>query len=252
MGRAVALMDEYQLRIDGAFSPETLPMARLAAYIAVLADLLGETSDVHFVEVRSGSAVPVARVEQHAIPKVRMRIQHLQEGGGANDARAAAAAADALLREDNATGQLADATGAVLLQFPGRNRIEPLAYGPVRQDGVIHGQVIRVGGRDETVPVHLRDGDTVYTGLQATTDMARRLGQHLYGQTLRVHGTGAWLREPSGTWRLRDFRIRDFELLDEAPFNIVIAAVRAVDGSRWSEVKDPVAELLGDRHGATG
>ena len=39
-----------------AYSPETLPMSRLAEYMAQLATLLGEKSHVHFVELAAGSA----------------------------------------------------------------------------------------------------------------------------------------------------------------------------------------------------
>ena len=39
--------EEYRFRID-AFSPETLPMARLAEYLRQLAVILGEPNDVPF------------------------------------------------------------------------------------------------------------------------------------------------------------------------------------------------------------
>ena len=63
---------EYRFRID-AYSPETMPMARLAEYMAELALLLGEPSAVHFKRLARGSTVLVNSVDREAAPKVRQR-----------------------------------------------------------------------------------------------------------------------------------------------------------------------------------
>lgn len=128
-------------------------------------------------------------------------------------------------------------------------RATPTLFGPVRQDGTIDGQVIRVGGKDATIPVHLRDGAVVYTGLNASEDMARKIAHHLLGPTIRVHGTGSWLRQENGAWVLDSFKIADFEVLDAAPLGDVVARLRSVRGSDWGEVPNPVIELLEERHG---
>ena len=135
------------------------------------------------------------------------------------------------------------------MPFPGKSRPLPVVYGPFRQDGTIDGQVIRVGGKDATIPVHLRDGAIVHTGLNASEEIARRIAQHLLGPTVRVHGTGTWLRQGDGTWILESFKIADFEILDEAPLGDIVARLRTVRNSGWEEVPDPVRELLEDRHG---
>jgi hypothetical protein len=51
---------EYRFRIEDSYTPATLPMERLADYIAVLARLLGDQANVHFRGVEHGSAVLVA------------------------------------------------------------------------------------------------------------------------------------------------------------------------------------------------
>jgi hypothetical protein len=116
----------------------------------------------------------------------------------------------------------------------------------------LEGQVIRVGGKDETVPVHLRDGAIIHSGLNTTPELARRIAQHLLGPTLRVFGTGTWFRGGDGCWQLRSFRITDFAVLDEAPLSDVVKALRRVEGSGWGEVPDPVRALLEERHGHGG
>lgn len=239
----------YQFTIDGAYRPDTLPMERLSLYLGALAKLLGEQDKVHFEAVWPGSAVLVASIDEPARPKVRERAERVRDGTGPQDAAQAFAELDTLLRKDNAKGRLVGDSGGVVIPFPGRERPTPLVYGPFRQDGTFDGQVIRIGGKDVTVPVHLRDGEVVHTGLYTTPEIARRLAQHYLGPTLRLHGAGAWLRGEDGSWRLQSFRVNDFEVLDEAPLADIIAALRAVEGSGWGNAPDPVAELMADRHG---
>lgn len=243
---------QYRFTIADSFTPETLPMERLGEYVATLAKLLGEQTNVHFLGVEAGSAVLVATIDPPAQPKVRERVLAVRDGGGPSDARKAFAELDEMLRKDNATGILSDGPGGVVIPFPGRNRPEPLVYGPFREDGTIDGQLIRVGGKDKTVPVHLRDGAVIHTGLVCTPEIARRIAAHLYGPTLRVHGTGTWFRTGAGVWELRSFRINDFEVLDDAPLLTVVGNLRKVKGSDWNTVPDPVRALLAERHGDEG
>jgi hypothetical protein len=240
---------EYRFRIVDSFTPETLPMERLGEYVAALAKLLGERDNVHFGSVEPGSAVVVAVIDVPAQPKVRDRLAAVRHGHGPSDAQKAFADLDEMLRKDNATGALSNEGGDVIIPFPGRNRPEPLVYGPFRQDGTIDGQLIRVGGKDETVPVHLRDGAIIHTGLICTPEIARRIAPYLYGPTLRVHGTGTWFRTGVGAWELQRFRINDFEVLDEAPLPAVVGHLRKAVESEWSELPDPVGALLAERHG---
>jgi len=239
---------EYRFKIEGSYTPATLPMQRLAAYAAALARLLGEAANVHFGGVEAGSAVLVARIDEPSTAKVRERTLRVQRGDATDDAHKAFADLDDLLREDNATGVLASPADHIVIPFPGRTRPDRLVFGPFKQDGTLDGQVIRVGGRDETVPVHLRDGAVIHSHLNATPDMARKIAQHLFGPTIRVHGTGTWYRSGDGAWELRNFRIADFEVLDETPLREVVHALREAEGSRWNDVPDPVRELLHERH----
>ena len=242
---------EYRFHIDDSFTPATIPMERLGEYIKALAQLIGETASVHFEGVTKGSVVLHAAIDQPAQVKVRERVSGLGGRATSKEVSRAFGVLDDMLRKDNATGKLVEVGGQVVVPFPGRSRPEPVVFGPFKQDCTLEGQVIRVGGKDETIPVHLRDGVILHTGLNATEDVARRIAKHLLGPTIRVHGTGTWLRDGDGTWQLKSFRISDFELLDETPLDGLVARLRAVRGSGWSDVPDPVRELLADRHGGT-
>jgi len=243
------MTDTYQFTIVGSYSPATLPMERLALYMAALAKLLGEQDNVHFEGVKPGSAVLVAAVDEAAQPKVRERAERVRDGRAPQEALQTFKELDTLLRKDNAVGQLVGGSGAVVIPFPGRDRTPTPAYGPFRQDGTLDGQLIRIGGKDATVPVHLRDGEAVHTGLYTTPEIARQLAQHYLGPTLRVRGTGAWIRTEDGMWRLQSFKVVGFDVLDETRLTDVVAALRKVRGSTWGEVRNPIADLLADRRG---
>jgi hypothetical protein len=240
---------DYLFKIDGSYSPDTVPMERLALYIGALARLLGEPSHVHFEALRPGSAILAVRVDEPAQPKVRERVSGLRTGRATPEVGKAFKELDELLRKDNAVGELTNGSGAVVIPFPGRERREPLVFGPFIQETSVEGVVIRIGGVDETIPVHLRDGEKIHKGLWTTTAVARELAKYYLGSTLRVRGPGTWMRLDDGDWSLRNLKIVDFDILDDRPLPEVIAALRRVSGSRWSEIADPAAELLSERRG---
>jgi hypothetical protein len=230
---------EHQFRID-VFTPETLPMERLAEYMAQFAKLLGEVNHVHFVEVGKGSAVLRARTDAIAAPKVERRLQEASNGRGDPVALKALQALDDLLANDNAIGQLLEYDGSEIFTFPGRTRPKPLEYGPFREEGVLEGVVIKVGGKDDSVPVWLQDGENVHK-CTATVEMSKRLSVHYRRGLLRIKGTGRWMREATGTWKMIRFDIVDFELLDDTPLTDVIKRLQAVTGADWGD--DPLHEL---------
>jgi hypothetical protein len=240
---------EYRLRIADSYTPATLPMKRLAEYVAALAKLFGEEANVHFRGVENGSAVLIASVDQPARRKVSERILGVRDGTAPTDVLTAFHDLDEMLRDDGASAVLTSDNDDVVVMFPGRTRAEPLVFGPFRQEGTLDGQVYRIGGKDETKHVHIRDGGLEFTELVTTEAIALRLRHHLFGGTLRFHGNGTWFRSGDGTWRLKSFRITDFEQLDDQPLSEVVASLRNVKGNRWNEVPDAVSALLAARNG---
>jgi hypothetical protein len=241
-------MSDKQLifHID-AYSPETIPMAKLAEYMTDFAALLGKENAVHFDHLEPGSTKIVSRVEFEDVPKVRNRLTEARNGTASKDLARIVAQIDARLANDNATGRILFAEAergvtAELLAFPGRDRPKVQSYGPFNQEGHLDGVLFSIVGRDETVSVRLQNGETTYTGCETTRSIARELGKHMF-EPIRVHGTGRWVRETDGHWNLIRFRIHRFDTLGTDSLRETVAALRAVPGSGWKDIDDPLAEL---------
>jgi hypothetical protein len=249
----VAEQEQYRLKID-VFSVDSLPMGRLAEYMAELAILLGERERVHFSHLEPGSAVLVSNIEPVAFPKVEERVAAVGQGNGPKDAMQAYKNIDNLLAKDGAVAVLISPSKSNVIEFPGRTRPKPVRYGPFREAGTLDGRIIRIGGRDETIPVWLRDGEAEYHCNVRGEDVARRLSSYYLNGIVRVQGSGKWVREENGAWKLEQFDIADFEVLEDSPMGHVVNQLRAVEGSTWHENDDALSDILGlrrdemDRH----
>jgi hypothetical protein len=237
---------KYEFRID-AFTPESLPMARLAEYMADLAVLLGNVEKVHFVRLKKGSTVLVHAIEWEAAPKVDERIRAVRLQEGPPDAMKAYRAIDRRLASDNAIGRLVSPTQAKVIEFPGRSRQASAAYGPFTQPGSFDGVPIVIGGKDDPVPVHLQEGDEVHL-CYASRELARRLAKHLFVSVVRVTGNGRWHRDSDGVWAMDRFTITDFQTLEDDQLVDTVARLRAAAGV--AEPEDVLGELEKIRHGS--
>lgn len=231
---------QHRFKID-VFTPETLPMERLAEYMLQFAKLLGEPERVHFVDIERGSAVLLARIEEVAAPKVERRLYDASRGQGDPGALKALQTLDDMLANDNAVGLVLDDAGVEIIAFQGRDRPKPLEYGPFREDGVLEGVIIKVGGVGERAPIWLRDNQLVHKRCNARWSLAEDLAKHINRSIVRVSGSGHWMRLASGGWLMRSFDIKDFEVLDDAPLADVIRRLHGVGGADWGE--DPLTDL---------
>lgn len=239
--------DRHLIFYIDAYSPETIPMAKLAEYMADFAALLGKDNAVHFSGLNKGSTQLVARVEFEDVPKVTTRLNDIRRGTPPKDALKIFDQIDKRLANDNATGRIfvegEDSVAPVeLLAFPGRDRPKAQSYGPFTQEGNLDGILIAVGGKDETVPLRLQNGKSTYSNCDTTRTVARELAKHLF-EPVRIYGTGRWMRETDNSWTLVRFRVHRFEVLEKTSLRDTVTALRAVQGGAWKTVADPLAEL---------
>lgn len=242
---------EYVFRID-AFTPDNMPMSRLAEYLAALARLLGHPEHTHFVRLEEGSAKLVHKVDAVDAPKVETRLNGIRVGDAPKDALQAQKTIEELLVNDNAVATLTEvATGTVVVPFVGRNRPKPLIFPPFREDTTIEGQIVNIGGRDPSAHAVLQDGDIYHTHIQMKRDLARELAPLLYGPLVRLQGNGRFERQADGVWKMLDFRVERFELLDGRTVAETLAAIREVPGNRLmdADAYDDIARLSGEEDG---
>ena len=228
---------DITFRID-AFTPETLPMARLAEYLSLLAALYGNKEHVHFSAVESGSALLKVEVEEEFFPKVLDRIGTINAGEPNKEVAKAYQQIDDLLRHDKATGELR-AQGKVIF-FPGRNkRIEETIF--VNQWTQIDGVVIKIGGKDSSIPVTIRDLEGATYNCQIYgEDRARELAKHYLGSLLRIRGDAKFARHPQTGWTIQSLVIEDFEVIAIRDLTDIFTDLRNVPNNGWAEEPNPV------------
>lgn len=237
----------FDFRID-AWKPDTLPMARLAEYLARLSVVFGHPEQVSLLKVRGGSAIPEIHVQETAAPKVQARLQLVSVGAGPDDASRAVQYINSMLREDNASATLRVKHGALIIDFPGcKTALAEEAI--VHEAGELIGSVIRVGGKDDTVPILLQDTDGTLYNCTTSRTIARELAHHLFGDLVRVQGMGKWRRTPERVWELDGFKVKSWEAMDQSTLEDAVKALRGVEGSQWNAFADPQGELKKLREG---
>lgn len=235
---------EFRWRID-AYTPETMPLARLAEYLAELAKILGEDHSIHLVELEPGSTVLVHRIDAEAVPKIWERAIAVRRGEAPAAAMRSYNNVNRLLREDGASASLLE-DGSELLEFPGKKADLP-RFPTVFERGELDGRVMRVGGMGDPVPLMLAtDSGAALSGCYAWRAIAKQLGQKLF-DPVRLFGEGRWSRTTEGIWVLNWFRVDSFEELESEGLADALTKLRAVPGLDWGE--NIADEFLGLRYG---
>jgi hypothetical protein len=237
--------DEYRFKID-AYTPETIPMARLGEYMKVLADLMANMNSVHFKNLIPGSTTIAYRVEREASPKVAARLDDISRGDAPEDARPHQKLLNEMLRDDNAVGELEkvgaeDEASAKILHFPGRELPRPEKVGPFSQMATFDGELIRIGGKDQTAHILIEDAEGRTWPGELSRDLARELKNYLWeGPILRVEGTARWIRIEDGTWDLKSFRIHSYRVLPKDTLGKAVEKLRKIEGNEWRDINDPL------------
>jgi hypothetical protein len=240
------MKDIYRFRID-AFTPETIPMERLAEYMGELARLFGNVDKVHFLKLKRGSAVLETEVESVAVPKVRQRLTQMDAVAPGDDVTMSFRKLNLMLACDNAVGKLRRGT-AVILDFPGRTT-PTVKFGPVTQASTVQGQLVRIGGRDKTAHGLIEDVTGRAWRIVTTRDEARALAQLIYGPTIRATGMGRWVRDDDGHWELEELRLQAWEQVAEQTLRDGIEHIRRIETPEWLTDNDPVGTLARIRDG---
>lgn len=229
---------ELRWKID-AYSADTMPLDRLAEYLSELAKMLGDAEHLHLVKVDTSSTVPVLRVDDVAIDRVRQRAAEVKRGIAAVAVMQSYRRINVMLRRDKANATLCEGS-AEIIPFPGDKEPTDLLTG-VLQRGSLDGQLEKIGGAKAWVPIQLRsmDGGRV-AGCYAKKNLAKELGSLLF-EPVRLFGRGRWTRTASGQWVLDRFSVETFERLKPDLLGDVVASLRAIKAD-WTP--QPVSQIL--------
>ena len=225
-----------------ALTPQTLPMSRLAKYMACLASLMGNHDKIHFKGLGEGSTKILYNVAPEITDAVIQRCLAAMRKNSKGNAFRARKRLGRMLQGDNSAGSLYDGLGEQVIHFPYHDN-QTIPIGPIKQDGDLTGTLISIGGKRNLVPVHLQNGDMTYI-CRATRDMAKRLIDHLFGPPIRIHGKGTWKRDRNSRWHLTRFVIKDFIELSDCKLSQVVENIQKFKSSKWHELEDPHAELM--------
>lgn len=241
--------DLFTFRIS-SMTPESLPMARLIEYLAELAKLFGNKEHVHFMKVVRGSAAPAILVDSAAAPKVHSRLRSASSANPSIELAKTIANLNTLLRDDNAFGDLHAPGGAKIIQFPGKKEVLDDEV-VISEAGSIEGQLIRLGGKDETAHATIEVEPGRWENFALGRSLAKELARHLYGDDIRVFGKGKWRRSTQGGWILDSFTAERFENIGNSDLVQTMRQLCDLQENAWHELDDPLGELQRMRGGAS-
>lgn len=237
----------FFFKID-AFTPEDMPMGRLAEYMVNLARLLGSKKHVHTVDIKKGSFVLEFDIEEPYKEKAIKRVLDASQGKGDRAAEKAFRNINEYLCKDKSEGYLLDSNNAKIIKFPGHHRFTEAKIGPFEQEDSLDGIIVSVGEKTTRakIPVWLQSGDDkilCFTKL----GVAKKLARYLFGRELRIFGTAKRFRDAEGRWRFSRFTITDFTPLNTTPLTTLVEQLRSIPGNGWEKLEDPWRELQRER-----
>lgn len=229
---------QYELHVLGT-SKKMLSLDDFADLAKRLADLLGEQERVHFGALKDGSARILAKVEQSARQDVVVQLAKMRLGV----APAKITKLNDYLGSKGWRGELKNAEGGVIIAFPGTPQKKPEQVQTVYQTDSLIGQVIKIGGKDDTVPMTLKTPEGAFVDVNVKgREEAKKLAQHLFGADIKVNGNATWTRDEEGQWTCSSMEVLSFEETDGSLLVDLFEALRRVPNNHWHQLDDPIAD----------
>lgn len=200
----------YVLKIRD-LTPSTAPMSRVAQYIRELSKLMGSEQSVHLDRIYEASLNLESTVDPQADAKVHSRLNN---PGSTAESKKAYDAIHRFLYEDK-TSAIVSRDGARVFHLDGteylpeENEVYPAEYCTIR------GELILIGGRDNSVPFDLIEqgtGNKIHGNIDKS--LAKSLAKYLFG-LVEVSGVGSWEYNPiKSMWKLTNFDVQEFTAVD--------------------------------------
>ena len=238
----------YELHVIGT-RPKVLPMDDFGVLVQRLADLLGSREHIRFGALRRGSARVLAKVLEPAVRDVTITL--IRAKLGEDSVASKVVKIDEFLASRGWHGELRNRQGGVVIQFPGALNVKPVEQKlrTVQQVDSIIGTVIKIGGRDETVPMQIQTPEGRYVDVTVRgRGLARNLGSLLF-QEVRVSGLATWQRNTDGEWSCIDMLVDEFDQPSVQSLDALFDELGRIEGNEWNSMHNPEAEWLKIRRG---
>lgn len=227
---------EYRWVLNG-YTPDTIPMARLAEYMQQLAKLLGEETSVHFERVEKGSVALVSKIDGVAAGRVNARVACVAKGKAPLDALRAYNALNAMLANDNGSAVLKQGS-AVVIRFPGKV-VPQTRIIEIPDTGTVIGRLYGLAETKDGIHARIRLESGGVLICTVTETIARKLRDHLF-ETVKVFGSGVWARGGDGGWTVVHLDISDVVTANRASLRVVVDQLRSLE-IEWPD--DPLGDL---------
>lgn len=230
----------YELHVFGS-KPKSLSLLDFGELAKRFADLLGTPDGVHFGALRPGSVRILARVDEDSRMDVQVQLLEARLKG---QTMPKVLRIDEYLRAKGWHGEVRSRDGATVIELPGALAAnEPEEERIVQQIDSVVGQVIKIGGRDETVPMTLEtpDGSFVDVNIRGR-ELAKKLAHYLFGKEIRVTGLATWRRDCQGLWECTRVMVDDFTELDGTPVTDLFEQLSNLPDNGWNKLDDPIGE----------
>ena len=239
----------FTLRIEGV-NADNIPLEDVGAYLLNLSAIIGKEYSPRLHKITKGSLDLATKVPEKDEICVRTRLALVKSSDAPQDLITSQRKISELLGYHKARkATLLDPSNKKVLEFP---VIRPLADSSnipkIPATSALQGKVIRIGGKNDDVTVDIEDVDGHVYNCRAKREIASKLAKEMFYPTVRVLGTGYWVRKDTG-WDIEGFKIYDFELLDDDSLEVAIAKIRETI-EILNDIEDPFSVLDGIRSGA--
>jgi hypothetical protein len=238
-------LERFEFVVPG-YTPDTMPLDRLIAYLNELIVILGQPSDLHLVDIKQSSTKPVLAMRHDVAVRARHRASEVRQGGGSQRRKQAYANIRRMVSEDGGKTAVLKAREGKLLEFPSVDIGTDQIVHAVRQQTSVEGELIRIGGRREEAQLLIQElSGNVIAGCTAPRALATELGRFLY-KPIRVNGVASWHRSGEGVWEITRLQVQSFDPLEEDEIEDVLAKLRKVNVVWPADSMEQLLAMRGD------
>jgi len=229
---------EYRWILEG-FTPDTIPMRRLAEYMLQVSKLFGSEEKIRFERVENNCVALVNKVPAAHSGKIQSRIRAIGRGEGSFDAKSANSRINQMLYEDEASARI-KTNGAIILRFPGNvipEAADASMSGPASLTGYFYSLSENQKG-EVKAKLRIVSSDNKSRTVDAVCDsaLADNVKALLFNH-VRVTGVAEWFRTDKGEWRAENIKVNNATKINTANLQTAVQNIRSAN-VKWS--KDPL------------